>query len=154
MPKLSQKNSDDLDQILVKLCELVIKGQATDPNLYGLVGACIIGPDGNKIGRTSYNVNGKYVHAERAALDAYEKKHGHADSTCMCVTTLSPCSNTMHDRIGSSCKDLLEERGITNIYAGYRDPTQSNRHFRVTNNKKIQLLCKQFADTFLKDTLP
>jgi pyrimidine deaminase RibD-like protein len=140
----------DLDEILVKLCKLVLQGQETDPDRFGMVGACIIGPNG-KVGRTSYNPAGQVIHAENAAIHAYEKKYGPVSSDCVCVTTLSPCCNEMKDRFGESCTAVLNSKGITQVYAGYRDPTQTNSDYVVTDNTNIQELCKRFADTFLKE---
>jgi pyrimidine deaminase RibD-like protein len=141
----------DLDEILVKLCELVIRGQETDPNQFGMVAACIIGADGSKVGRVNYKLGKDRVHAERAAIDAYQQRYGPVTPECICVTTLSPCCNAMSDRFGASCSDLLADKGITQVYAGYRDPTQTNSDYVVTDNTNIQELCKRFADTFIKE---
>ena len=140
----------DLDEILVKLCKLVIRGQETDPNQFGMVAACIIGADGSKVGRVNYKLGKDRVHAERAAIDAYQQRYGPVTPECICVTTLSPCCNAMSDRFGASCSDLLADKGITRVYAGYKDPTQTNSEFTVTDNVNLQELCKRFADTFLK----
>jgi pyrimidine deaminase RibD-like protein len=141
----------ELDQILIKLCDLLVQGQETDPDLYGMVGACIVGPDGQQVGRLNYRQGDKRVHAEHAALDAYEKKYGPVNADCICVTTLSPCSNPMADRLGIDCESLLADHGITKVYAGYCDPSQSNSDYQVTDNDRIQAVCKRFADTFLNE---
>lgn len=145
------KSQEELDLILARCCELVLNGQATDPDHWGMVAACIILPDGGKI----YGVNhkdseGNRIHAERAALNACET----ADSRCMIVTTLSPCNRPMDDRVGESCSDLIAYYGIglENIYCGYKDPTQDEDGIEETNNPKLRELCKQLADTFLKNT--
>jgi hypothetical protein len=45
------------------------------------------------------------------------------------------------------------------VYAGYRDPSQQTAagdktyHLQITKNKRIQELCKRFADTWLKREL-
>jgi hypothetical protein len=59
----------------------------------------------------------------------------------------------MDERAGSSCQDLLDLHGINSVYCGYVDPTQESHPVESTANKKIQALCKAFADTFLKDKL-
>ena len=63
----------------------------------------------------------------------------------------------MIDRYGNSCTDVIDDIGIRNVYCGYSDPTQDdsesykNKKFNIvlTKNKKIQTICKIFADTFL-----
>lgn len=56
----------------------------------------------------------------------------------------------MDERYGESCTDLLAEHNITNVYCGYKDPTQDHDTSTETKNSKLKKLCKQFADTFLK----
>ena len=140
------------DDILAELCSMVIRGQKTDSDEYGMVAACVIDPDGNQV----YGINhrgdgGRRIHAERTALDNYVSEYGEVDPNCTVVTTLSPCCNPMQERQGESCEDLLKEFGITRVYCGYQDPTQaSDKQYTVTKNSKIQELCKRFADTFLE----
>ena len=145
-------NSTELDQILVKLCSLVLQGQRNDPDFYGMVGACIVGPNG-QVGRISYSIDDKFVHAERAAIYAYEKAHGPVTDDCICVTTLSPCCNNMSDRMGSSCSDLLDDKGITQVYAGYRDPSQSNSKFTVTGKYRGKQKALARADAVTPEVL-
>jgi hypothetical protein len=63
----------------------------------------------------------------------------------------------MDERAGINCSDLIDEIDVHKVYAGYKDPTQDfdnkRYHIEITRNKKIQTLCKAFADTFLKDDL-
>jgi hypothetical protein len=65
----------------------------------------------------------------------------------------------MPERVGDSCKDLISSTPVHKVYAGYRDPSQQTGpggktyHLEITRNKKIQALCKAFADTWLKDQL-
>jgi hypothetical protein len=63
----------------------------------------------------------------------------------------------MDERSGINCSDLIDQVGVHKVYAGYKDPTQDfdhkRYHIEITRNKKIQALCKAFADTFLKDEL-
>lgn len=139
---------EELDLILADLCEMILDGQEKDPDYYGKVAACVLGPSGQKVSRTSYKDGDKYVHAERAAIDAY----GDIGPDCMIVTTLSPCNNPMADRYGKSCEDLINDTGIEHVYCGYKDPTQDTDPSVETRNTKLRELCKQFADTFLKNT--
>ena len=142
------KTQADLDRILARCCELVLNGQATDPDHWGMVGACVVLPTGEEV----YGVNhkdseGNRIHAERAALNACET----ADGRCMIVTTLSPCNRPMDERSGESCSDLIAYYGIglANIYCGYKDPTQDEDGVEETNNPKLRELCKRLAGTFL-----
>ena len=113
-----------------------------------MVGACVLGPEGQKICRTSYKDNdGKYVHAERAVIEAY----GDIGPECMIITTLSPCNSPMDDRAGESCEDMIKSYSIEHVYCGYKDPTQDADTSIETQNLKIKELCKQLADTFLKE---
>jgi GNAT superfamily N-acetyltransferase len=102
--------------------------------------------------------NGKRVHAERAAIENYKNKHGELPEGSVIVTTLSPCTEPMADREGISCTELIDSTPVRRVYAGYRDPSQDHLAHDdfdvvVTNNNKIQHLCKGFADCFLKDTV-
>lgn len=145
----------DYDNILAKLCSMVIHYQQKDPEEYGMVAACVVDPDGREVyGINHVNHSGHHVHAERAAIDNYREKYGDIDPDSTVITTLSPCSNIMSkkDRSGVSCAELLDNYGITHIYCGYQDPTQDSRpEYIVTKNSKIEQLCKRFADTFLSD---
>lgn len=138
---------EELDSILAELCELVLSNQEKDSEYYGMVGACVLGPEGQKVCRTSYQDNKKYVHAERAAIEAY----GDISPECIVVTTLSPCNSPMNDRAGESCEDLIAEYGIEHVYSGYKDPTQGGDDSIETRNEKLRELCKRLADTFLDE---
>lgn len=139
----------DLDQILVELCEMILNGMSADDGS-SLVAACIIDPDGNKMYSTGQQKEGKWMHAEHMAITLYEKRFGPVPSESICVTTLSPCTKRMDDRYGESCEKILQEKGITNVYSGYRDPTQDGFRYPVTSNVKLRKFCKKFADIFLK----
>jgi pyrimidine deaminase RibD-like protein len=150
-------NYKKLDNILHKLCELVVKGQHSDKD-YGMVAAGILDPENKIVARTSKNVNGKWVHAERNAIEAYENKYGEVPEDSIVITTLSPCNEhndgTAEERMGDSCTDYLNSKGIEKVYCGYMDPTQDNdnREFNIieTSDKKLRHECKKFSDTFLK----
>lgn len=144
------KTQAELDRILARCCELILNGQATDPDYWGMVAACVILPSGEEVyGVNHMDSEGLRIHAERAALNACET----ANSDCMIVTTLSPCNRPMEGRHGESCADLIAyyDIGLENIYCGYKDPTQAEDGVEETNNPKLRELCKQFADTFLKE---
>ena len=151
-------NYSKLDNILEKLCDMVVKGQQSDKD-YGMVAACVLDPDNNIVaGLNSPGTNGKRVHAERVAIEKYENKYGTVPEGSIVITTLSPCNEsddeTAMGRVGESCTDYLNSKGIEKVYCGYMDPTQDNfnREFNImeTSDKAIRHKCKQFADTFLK----
>lgn len=142
----------DLDGVLAQLCEMILNGQQEDPENYGMVAAAIIDSKGNIVPRTSKN-NGKWIHAEHAAIDAYKKEFGDIPKGSMCITTLSPCNRPMADRSGVDCAKLLEANGISHVYCGYKDPTQEADLSAETHNSKLRDLCKKFADTFLTKNL-
>lgn len=151
---------DKLDSILLDLCEMIIQGQKNDPEYYGMVAASILDKDNHRVDAVNYmRTGGKRSHAERAAIEKYNKMYGPVPEGCIIITTLSPCSDHMDERYGESCTDLIDNIGVHKVYCGYSDPTQINSqaymhkkfHSETTKNKKIRELCKKFADTFLHD---
>ena len=147
------RNYNKLDLILVDLCELVIAGQQRDPEHYGMVAAAVLDPENNCVASTSYNEDGKWVHAERAAIDAYHRRGGRIPAGSIIITTCSPCSEKMDDRYSESCTDLINDTGVDLVYAGYEDPTQHAEQAKfkveVSDNPKIHELCHVFASTFM-----
>ena len=151
-------NHDKLDRLLVRLCELVIEGQRRDPDYYGMVAAAVLDPDNRCVAAINYFVgDGKRVHGERAAIDAYHKRFGAVPAGSIILTTCSPCTEPMDERVGINCSDLVDEVGVHKVYAGYRDPGQNfgdkQYHIEITQNPKIHELCKRFAATFLDHEL-
>jgi pyrimidine deaminase RibD-like protein len=160
-------NYAKLDNVLLKLCELIIEGKKKDNDYYGMVASCIIDPSNNQVYALNYYKDeDTRVHAERAAIEKYEANHGKVPAGCICVTTLSPCSEQHSDmadeRYSDSCTNLLNNSNIKKVYCGYKDPTQVNTeayrhkkfHIEETRNEKLREMCKMFSDTFLKNTLP
>jgi pyrimidine deaminase RibD-like protein len=148
-----------LDEILVRLCELVIDGQRRDPDAYMMCAAAVLDRNNNCVAALNYWIESGDVHAERAAIDAYHDRFGDIPNGSIILTTCSPCTEPMPERAGSSCRDLISSTPVHKVYAGYRDPSQQTKagnktyHLEITRNKKIQALCKAFADTWLKDEL-
>lgn len=141
-----QLSLEELDKVLANCCEALLDAQAQDSEQFGMVAACVVTPDGDKIYGVNYaREDGTRVHAERAALD----RCTNITPDCIIVTTLSPCNRPMSDRHGESCEDLIKESGITQVYCGYRDPTQDQDTAIETKNPKLRELCQKFADTFL-----
>ena len=150
-------NHNKLDQILVRLCEMVIQGQQKDQDL-GMVAAAVLDPDNNCVVGINYPTrDGKRVHGERAAIDSYYARFGEIPEGSIIITTCSPCTQDMDEREGINCSDLVDDVGVHKVYAGYQDPSQERirkqYHIEITRNPKIEKLCKAFADTFLKDDL-
>jgi pyrimidine deaminase RibD-like protein len=144
----SNDPQEELDTILAKCCEAVLDGQDADSEFYGMVGACVVCPDGQLVYGVNYQAeDGRRVHAERAALERCDN----VTPECIIVTTLSPCNRPMDERSGESCEDLIAEYGIEHVYSGYKDPTQEGDDSIETRNEKLRELCKQLADTFLKE---
>jgi pyrimidine deaminase RibD-like protein len=151
------RDHDKLDQILARLCEVVVQGQQKDQDL-GVVAAAVLDPDNNCVVGLNYPAkDGRRVHGERAAIDAYHDRFGNIPAGSIIITTCSPCTHDMEERSGINCSDLIDEVGVHKVYAGYQDPTQDfdnkRYHIEITRNPKIQELCKKFADTFLKKDL-
>ena len=150
-------NHDKLDEILTRLCEMVIAGQQKDNNKYGMVAAAVLDPDNNCVAALNYRIGDKDVHGERAAIDAYEHRFGDIPQGSIILTTCSPCTEPMPERVGESCTDMISATPVHKVYAGYRDPSQQTSsgnktyHLQITRNKKIQALCQAFADTWLDD---
>jgi pyrimidine deaminase RibD-like protein len=146
-----------LDQILIGLCEVVVQGQQKDQDL-GVVAAAVLDPDNNCVVGINYPApNGQRVHGERAAIDAYQARFGPIPKGSIIITTCSPCTQDMSERVGINCSDLIDEVGVHKVYAGYQDPSQGQIHneylLEITRNPKIRKLCEKFADTFLKKEL-
>jgi pyrimidine deaminase RibD-like protein len=153
------ENHDKLDSILVELCEMVIRGQQTDPDGYGMVAAAVLDPDNRLVMALNHAQGRKDVHGERAAIDKYRQQYGEIPEGSIIITTCSPCTEPMPERVGESCRDLISSTPVHKVYAGYRDPSQKTGpgdktyHLQITQNKRIQDLCRQFANTWLKDEL-
>ena len=149
------RNHDKLDDILVRLCEMVVEGQRKDPDRYGVVAAAVLDPDNNCVAALNYRIGDKDVHAERAAIDAYEHRFGNIPQGSIILTTCSPCTEPMPERVGESCQDMISASPVHKVYAGYRDPSQHTQysdktyHLQITRNKKIKALCQAFATTWL-----
>jgi pyrimidine deaminase RibD-like protein len=151
-------NHEKLDDILVRLCEMVVEGQKKTKYNLGVVAAAVLDPDNNCVVGINYPTkNGQRVHAERAAIDSYHARFGEIPEGSIIVTTCSPCTQEMDERAGINCSDLIDEVGVHKVYAGYQDPTQEpgdkKYHIEITGNPKIYELCERFAETFLKDEL-
>jgi pyrimidine deaminase RibD-like protein len=148
---------DKLDDLLSDLCEKVIKGQKEAPAFYGMVAAAVIDPTGHVATGVNYLYGNERIHAERVAIDNYEKKYGELPPDCIIVTTLSPCNQDTGDIKEITCTEVLNNKNIKIAYCGYKDPTQhrDNNDFKIliTKNEKLEKMCKELADTFLKNQL-
>jgi len=152
------RNHDKLDRILVDLCDLIMQAKQQDSEYFGMVAAAVLDPDNRCVAAVNYpDAEGLRVHAERAAMDAYQSQYGDIPAGSIIITTLSPCTEDMAERHGTSCTDLINQSGVHKVYAGYADPSQDETrkqfHLKITTNSRIRQLCKAIADTFLKDKL-
>jgi pyrimidine deaminase RibD-like protein len=146
-------NYSKLDNILSKLCEMVVKGQKSE-NDYGMVAAAVVDPDNQIVARLNRpGTDGKRIHAEHAAMEDYKSKYGAIPEGSIVVTTLSPCNEHMDERDGPSCTSIINNSTVRKVYCGYMDPTQDDdtRQFNLmeTADRSLRNKCKQFADTFL-----
>ena len=151
-------NHDKLDDILVRLCEMVVEGQYKKKLNLGVVAAAVLDPDNNCVVGINYPTrDGRRVHGERAAIDSYVARFGEIPAGSIIITTCSPCTHDMAERSGINCSDLVDQVGVHKVYAGYKDPTQDfdnkRYHIEITRNPKIRALCKAFAATFLDENL-
>lgn len=153
------ENTEKLDQILIGLCDMVVQGQRDNPDYYGVVASAVMDPSDRLVRALNYRQGNKDVHGERAAIDKYVSQYGDIPRGSIIITTCSPCTEPMPERVGSSCRDLISSTPVHKVYAGYRDPSQQTGpgdktyHLQITRNKKIQELCKKFADTWLNEQL-
>jgi pyrimidine deaminase RibD-like protein len=151
-------DTEKLDKILAHLSQLIIEGQKKDPDYYGMVAAAVLDTQNETVSAVNYFKDGHRVHAERAAIEKYNNQYGDIPQGSIIITTCSPCSKIMTERYGDSCTKLIENIGVHKVYCGYEDPTQDDSssymhktfHVMETKNEKLRLLCKSFADTFLK----
>ena len=146
-------NYSKLDNILSKLCDMVVKGQKSDKD-YGMVAAAVVDPDNQIVARLNRpGDSGKRIHAEHAAMEDYKSKYGPIPEGSIVITTLSPCNESMDERDGPSCTSIINNSTVKKVYCGYMDPTQDDdtRQFNLmeTADKELRTRCKQFADTFL-----
>lgn len=149
-------NYSKLDIILSKLCDLVEKGQSSNKD-YGMVASAVLDPNNKLVARLNRPANnGKRIHAERAAMEAYEKQYGAIPSGSIIITTLSPCDHThMDERYGESCTNVVNQSNVKKVYCGYIDPTEKEdddtRQFTLleTTDTALRDKCKKFASTFL-----
>ena len=156
--EFKRASQEHLDEILVRLCAMIVDGQKKNPDYYGMVAAAVLDPDDNCVAATSYNEDGKWVHAERAAIDAYHSRGGRIPAGSIIITTCSPCSEKMDDRYSESCTELINNSPVRKVYCGFEDPTQIHGdqyqhkkfHTECTKNPKIHELCHMFASTFLE----
>jgi pyrimidine deaminase RibD-like protein len=153
------KNYPKLDKILSRLCDMIEQGQESKKK-YGMVAAAVLDPDNRVVARlNSPGPDGKRIHAERAAMEAYNEQYGEIPPGSIVITTLSPCDENGTDmadhRVGSSCADYINASPVKKVYCGYMDPSQNDnsRQFSLmeTADGDIRQQCKEYADTFLEE---
>ena len=151
-------NHEKLDHYLYKLCKELVFAQKVKPEYYGWVAAGILDPRNRFIWAINIPASeGDRLHAEPAAMQKYQATYGDIPKGSILLTTLSPCSEFMNDRDGPSCTEMVNNSPIRKVYCGFMDPTQGeseayqNKQFSLmaTKNKKIEEICKSFAEEFL-----
>ena len=152
--ELDTPDGKELDHLLVKLCEKLVTAKLADPDYYGWVAAGVLDPDDHFVSAVNIpSEDGDRIHAEAAAMQKYQDSYGDIPEGSIIVTTLSPCNEYMKDREGPSCTDLINSSPVRKVYCGFMDPSQEQdaNEFSVkcTKNKKINEICKKFAEQFL-----
>ena len=152
--ELDTPDSKELDHLLYKLCEKLVAAKIADPDYYGWVAAGVLDPDDHFVSAVNIpSEDGDRIHAEAAAMKKYQDSYGDIPEGSIIVTTLSPCNEYMSKREGPSCTDLINNSPVRRVYCGFMDPSQEQdtNEFSVkcTENKKINEICKKFAEQFL-----
>jgi pyrimidine deaminase RibD-like protein/GNAT superfamily N-acetyltransferase len=153
-PSAEISQHEKLDRVLIRLCEML--QDAPHPK-FGMVAAAVIDPDNRIVAALNRRLSQtKNLHAEPAAMQAYEKRYGAIPDGSIIVTTLSPCAEPMAERQGQACVERINQSNVHKVYCGYMDHTQHEgltelREFTLeeTSNPDIRRLCKKYADTFL-----
>ena len=156
-PSAEISQHEKLDRVLIRLCEML---QAAEHPKFGMVAAAVIDPDNRIVAALNRRLSqDKNLHAEPAAMRAYEKRYGTIPDGSIIVTTLSPCAEPMAERQGQACVERINQSNVHKVYCGYMDHTQHEgltelREFTLeeTANPDIRRLCKKYADTFLDPT--
>jgi pyrimidine deaminase RibD-like protein len=167
-PSIIEGSEDDhevhsyhhLDELLVKLCGMVVESLKEGPPAPWMVAAGIKTKEYPFFARTGHMSDSGHVHAEHVVLKEFTAKYGEVPEGSIMLVTLSPCNRhddkTAHQRVGESCSELIAEHGIEKVYCGLIDPSQAHgshdhRHYTLieTENASIRALCEQFANTFL-----
>jgi pyrimidine deaminase RibD-like protein len=148
------RNHDKLDHFLYKLTKELIFAKKENAEFYGWVAAGVLDPRNRFIwGINEPTTDGDRIHAEAVAMKKYEETYGDIPEGSIILTTLSPCNEYMNDRDGPSCTDLINDSVVRKVYCGFIDPSQEQdtKRFALqeTKNKKIQEICKGFAEQFL-----
>ena len=148
------KPNKELDLVLADLCEMIVSNQ---DSIRSMVGAAVVDPNGKKVLELGELVSEEpevWRHAERTAIESYNKQYGDLPKGSIIVTTLSPCSDErMELCYEESCTDLLEGLGIKYVYCGYMDPSQDNstHSFELveTGLEKLNELCEKIGQAVL-----
>ena len=152
--------SNDLMDANVDRLKIVInflKENWEDPKS-GIVAAGIFDPLYPPVLATSYQIQeGKWIHAERHALQLFLKKHERPGPDTVVIVTLSPCLKMLSDsRIGNSCTDLLCKHKLHHVYAGAMDSAQNSFSYKEYKKYGLDLTlsidkyCKRVCEGLLK----
>jgi pyrimidine deaminase RibD-like protein len=140
-----------------------LKG-SINPNK-GVVSAALVSDD-NVVYATSLEQDGEWVHAERNALQQFVDRYGMPSEDAAMVTSLSPCSQDMENRVGGSCTELLSAENnvlkdpISRIHSGKVDYVQVDNSdfysergfdFTLTDDSELQTACERLSNYFNPD---
>lgn len=102
----------------------------------GVVAAALI--DSGKVVYVTSELleNGRWLHAERKAVNEYISEYGALSDDAILAVSLSPCIKDSISREGTSCGDLLlgKDRSLGNapvarVHVGVIDPFQADESF-------------------------
>lgn len=128
----------------------------------GLVACGIFGPSHPAIIVTSETAGpGKWLHAERNAIEQCETRFGRIDPGSLLVVTLSPCTRQeFTSRHGAPCAELIQGRGISRVHTGVIDPKQAPTglaeytsrgiDLSVTTDDRCRTICARLLGVFQK----
>lgn len=122
----------------------------------GAVGAAVILPSGEIVfGVSTKSKDGLWIHAERQAINKVVEKYGKVPENSKILTTLEPCFDTMPNRVGCSCSELIHQNNIDFTYCGLEDDMQQELNpdyvhpFEIQFSKDagIKFQCDKLYDT-------
>jgi pyrimidine deaminase RibD-like protein len=143
------------DILLTRVIELLSREWMSKS--VGLVCAGIFDGDNEMIAPSISPETGKWIHAERNALNKFIQQFGTPSSSAVVVTTLSPCVVELKSRIGDSCTELLEITGLHTVHAGVLDSLQKDSlaiyrarsiEFSLTNDPLCKRVCERLLGMF------
>ena len=146
-----------INDVRLKMVIDFLREKWKDPKT-GLVASGIFDPPHPPLFATSQLIQeGKWIHAERNALQQFFKIHNHPGPHAEIVVTLSPCVKEISEsRMGRPCVDLLSRYKIGHVYAGIMDSSPKNSNLEEYKNFGLEIslsednYCKQVCKNLLE----